>query len=78
MALLNSGTNDSLCSQTSLSISVSPLPSLFYYLYIGHVSASEHVDGSQASWTDKIMSMKGQDEKTSDQPEGVDEDEWDD
>ncbi|CAB4039990.1 Hypothetical predicted protein [Paramuricea clavata] len=44
----------------------------------GHVSASEYEGGSQASWTDKIMSMKGQDEKTLDQPDGVDESEWDD
>jgi hypothetical protein len=42
------------------------------------VSASEYEGGSRASWTDKIMSMKGHDEKTLDQPDGVDESEWDD
>jgi hypothetical protein len=42
------------------------------------VTASEHDGGNQASWTDRIMSMKGQDEKTLDEPDGVDESEWDD
>ena len=44
----------------------------------GQVSASEYESGNQASWTDKIMSMKGQDEKALEQPDGVDESEWDD
>ena len=53
-------------------------PLLIVFSFVGHVTASEYEGGSQASWTDKIMSMKGQDEKALNQPEGVDEDEWDD
>ncbi|XP_028404990.1 arpin-like isoform X2 [Dendronephthya gigantea] len=44
----------------------------------GHVSSSEYEREGQKSWTDKIMSMKGQEFQTSDQPDGVDESEWDD
>lgn len=42
----------------------------------GHVTSSEN-ETDQKSWTDKIMSMKGQEAQTSDQPDGVDESEWD-
>lgn len=47
---------------------------------LGYVSSSEYESGasSQGSWTDKIMSLKGKQDEAVDQPDGVDESEWDD